>query len=173
MFARACSGGVGLDPSGWLAAVVVVEGPSTAWTAHASTTFEGVEFRQEGERLMSDRPTSAFICTITPLTENDTIDEEAIRLLFGRFIDAGVGAFVGTASPGEGQALSLAETETLYGVAHEVLKGKTGVRAMGCEPRTAKEFQQLIKIAESVGMDAMQLYSLDLGHGQKPTDPEL
>jgi 4-hydroxy-tetrahydrodipicolinate synthase len=122
---------------------------------------------------MSDRPISAFVCSITPFTANDTIDEDAIRLLFSRFIDAGIGAFVGTASPGEGQALSLAETETLYGVAHEVLKGKVGVRAMGCEPRTAKEFLQLVKIAESVGLDAMQLYSVDLGHGQKPTDAEL
>jgi 4-hydroxy-tetrahydrodipicolinate synthase len=121
----------------------------------------------------STRPLSAFICAITPLTENDTIDEDAIRQLFSRFIDAGVGAFVGTASPGEGQALSLAETETLYGVAVDTLKGKTTVRAMGCEPRTAKQFLELVKIAEKVGMDGMQLYSLDLGHGQKPTDAEL
>jgi 4-hydroxy-tetrahydrodipicolinate synthase len=115
----------------------------------------------------------AFVCTVTPFDEHDKVDTAAIREIFGRFIGSGVGAALGTASPGEGQALSLEETEVLYGTAKEVLSGRAPVRAMGREPRTAKQALEVIRIAESVGLDAMQLYSLDLGHGQKPSDVEL
>ena len=66
---------------------------------------------------MPARPLSAFICAITPFDENDKIDEEAIRVLFGRFAGTGVGAFVGTASPGEGQALSRLSPNDLFGEA--------------------------------------------------------
>ena len=87
--------------------------------------------------------------------------------------DAGIGAAIGTASPGEGHALSPAETERLYGIAQEELGGRVPVRAMGAEPRSAEELLRTVRIAESVGLDAMQLYSLDLGHSSKPSGPEL
>jgi len=44
---------------------------------------------------------------------------------------------------------------------------------MGCEPRSAKDYIELIRIGESVGMDAMQLYSVDYGHGNLPVEKEL
>ena len=87
--------------------------------------------------------------------------------------DAGIGAAIGTASPGEGHALSPAETERLYGIAQEELGGRVPVRAMGAEPRSADELLRTVRIAESVGLEAMQLYSLDLGHSSKPSGPEL
>src|SRR5205814_4555623 len=83
------------------------------------------------------------------------------------------GAFVGTSSPGEGFSLTLDETERLYGGAKEAMAGRQEVRAMGVEPHSADETYELIKIAESVGLDAMQLYCLDLGHGNQPTPAEL
>ena len=47
------------------------------------------------------------------------------------------------------------------------------VRAMGAEPRSADDLRRTIRIAEAVGLDAMQLYSVDLGHSNRPTDIEL
>jgi 4-hydroxy-tetrahydrodipicolinate synthase len=89
-----------------------------------------------------------------------------------RLADAGVGAYLGTASPGEGHTLTDDETEKLYGIAKDTIAGRVSVRAMGAEPRTAQEFTRYIRIAESVRLDAVQLYSLDMGHGNRPTDAE-
>jgi len=122
---------------------------------------------------MSTRAPSVFCCTITPFDAEGRLDEEGLRLLVERLAVGGVGAFVGTSSPGEGFALTLHETERLYGVTKDAMAGRQPVRAMGVEPRSADEAYNLIKIAESVGMDAMQLYCLDLSHGNQPRPEEL
>ena len=122
---------------------------------------------------MPTRPLSTFACTVTPFDEEGRLDQGALAWLLDRLADAGVGVFLGTASPGEAHALSLDETERLYAVAKETVHGRVPVRAMGREPRKAEDFAPLIRIAESVGLDAMQLYCIDLGHGMKPTDAEL
>ena len=119
------------------------------------------------------RPASAFCCTVTPFDSELRLDEAAWRVMLGRLRDAGVGAAIGTASPGEGHALSAQETEQLYGIAKEELGGHVPIRAMGAEPRSPEELLRTVRIAESVGLDAMQLYSLDLGHASKPSAPEL
>lgn len=116
---------------------------------------------------------TAYCCTITPFTQDGALDVEAVKLLIGRLGEGGVGAFIGTSSPGEGFSLSLAETETFYGTAKEAMAGRKQCRAMGVEPHSADESWELIKIAQSVGLDAMQLYSLDLSHGNVPMMPEL
>lgn len=119
------------------------------------------------------RVPSVYCCTITPFDAQQRLDEPGLQFLVERLARAGVGAFVGTSSPGEGFALTLAETERLYGVTKEAMAGRQEVRVMGVEPRRADETYELIKIAESVGMDAMQLYCLDLGHGSQPMPAEL
>src|SRR5438270_61021 len=113
-----------------------------------------------------------FCCAITPFDDDGQLDEEALRFHMNRLANAGVGAYLGTASPGEGHTLSDAETERLYGIGKDSIAGRVPVRAMGAEPRTAQEFTRYIRIAESVGLDAVQLYSLDMGHGNRPTDEE-
>ena len=122
---------------------------------------------------MKQRAPSAFVCTITPFDENGDLDETALAFLLGRIGDAGIGVYLGSASPGEGHALDLQETERLYRRASEVLGERVSVRAMGAEPRTAAELMETIRVAEDVGLDAMQLYSVDLGHSSRPTDAEL
>lgn len=116
---------------------------------------------------------SAYCCTITPFDAEGRLDEDGLRLLVDRLAAGGVGAFVGTSSPGEGFSLSLTETERLYGVAMEAMAGRRPVRAMGVEPHSADQAYELIKVAESVGLDAMQLYCLDLSHGNQPMPDEL
>lgn len=125
---------------------------------------------------MSPAPTrqpSTLVCTVTPFDAGGALDEAALRLLIDRYGKAGIGTFLASSSPGEGFALSLSETERLYAVAKEAMAGRAPVRAMGIEPHNAEETLRLIKIAESVGLDAMQLYCLDCSHGNQPTGVEL
>jgi len=122
---------------------------------------------------MTRRPLSALVCTITPFDAEGRLDEEGLAWLLGRIGDAGLGVYLGSASPGEGHSLSPAETERLYGVARETIGGRVPVRAMGAEPRSAEDLRRTIRIAEAAGLDAMQLYSVDLGHSNRPTDAEL
>lgn len=126
-----------------------------------------------GEVQLMGRQTSCFTCTVTPFDETGALDLVATRELVTRIGEAGMGVYMGSASPGEGHSLSLAETELLYGTAVETLKGKSPVRAMGVEPRHAHQLLEIIAIAENVGMEAMQIYSLDCGHGNVPNEAEL
>ncbi len=121
---------------------------------------------------MSRQP-SAFTCTITPFDASGSLDVEAWQSHTSRIGAAGMGIYAGSASPGEGHALTLAETEVLYGTAVDTLKGHSPVRAMGVEPRHATQLLEIIHIAEKVGMEAMQIYSLDCGHGNVPRETEL
>jgi 4-hydroxy-tetrahydrodipicolinate synthase len=110
---------------------------------------------------------------ITPFAADLSLDEEAVVFHVSRLAEAGVGASLGTASPGEGHSLTLAETERFWGLAKDTAAGRVPVMAMGCEPRSAAEFMPQIRIAESLGLDSMQLYSVDLGHGNHPAPKEL
>ena len=119
------------------------------------------------------RPCSTFTCTITPFAADRSLDEEAWRTHLDRLASAGMGVYVGSSSPGEGYTLDLDETETLYGIAAEVVKGRAPARAMGVETHTAAEYLEIIAIAEKVGLEAMQIYCVDSGHANKPTTAEL
>ena len=44
---------------------------------------------------------------------------------------------------------------------------------MGVEPRSAREPIALASAVERAGLDAMQIYSLDMGHGNQPRPEEL
>jgi len=122
---------------------------------------------------MTTRKPSTFVCTITPFDAEARLDDEAAMVLYGRLASAGVGAYVGSSSPGEGYALSLSETERLYGIALAAVDGRVPIRAMGVEPHTPEQLASLIRLAESCHLDAMQLYCLDAGHGNKPNPAEL
>ncbi len=130
----------------------------------------------ETERSTAIPPTrtpSTLVCTVTPFDARGRLDEDALRRLVERYGRAGVGTFLASSSPGEGFALSLEETERLYAVAKEAMAGRAPVRAMGIEPHNAEETLALMRVAEAVGLDAMQLYCLDCSHGNRPTDAEL
>ena len=101
---------------------------------------------------------------ITPFDTEGRLDEAAIELLAERIVDAGLGLALGTASPGEGHSLTPSETERLYAAGKRVAAGRVPVVAMGCEQRSAAEFAPFIRIAEQVGVDAVQLYQMELMH---------
>lgn len=115
---------------------------------------------------------AVFTISITPFTEDGRVDEKAFRRHMQRMGDAGMGVYVGGSGSGEGYTLSKEEKRAILEIAVDELKGKVPVRAMGTEPRTADEMMAHIALAKEVGVDASQVYSLDVGHGHSPLPHE-
>lgn len=116
---------------------------------------------------------STFVCSITTFSEDGKLDEAALAAHFGRLRAAGVGVYVGGSSPGEGYSLDRSEVERVLTIAHDELKGHVPVRAMGVEPRNQLEMIELARLVEDARLDGMQVYSLDVGHGNRPAPEEV
>jgi 4-hydroxy-tetrahydrodipicolinate synthase len=119
------------------------------------------------------KPYSTFVVSITPFRADGALDEVGLRGHLARQRDAGVGVYLAGSGSGEGYALTPDETRRVLEIGVEVLGGHVPVRAMGVEPRTAHDAVALARVAADVGVDAFQLYSLDQGHGNRPTPAEL
>jgi 4-hydroxy-tetrahydrodipicolinate synthase len=87
--------------------------------------------------------------------------------------NAGIGVYLGGGGSGEGYALSDQEARRLLEIGVDEVKGKVPVRSMGKEPRTAQEMVDFVAMAKEAGVDATQVYSLDQGHGHRPTRDEI
>ena len=81
--------------------------------------------------------------------------------------------YLGGGGSGEGYVLSASEGRRLLEIGVEELAGKVPVRSMGTEPRSAAEMIEQVRVAAAVGVDGAQIYSLDAGHGHRPTRPEI
>lgn len=119
------------------------------------------------------RTISTFCCSVTCFDADGRLDEAALRTHFSRVADAGPGLYVGGSSPGEGYSLTAAEVDRLLRIAVEAAGGRVPVRAMGVEPRNADQMCEFLRLATKTGVDACQIYSLDVGHGWKPLPGEL
>jgi 4-hydroxy-tetrahydrodipicolinate synthase len=116
---------------------------------------------------------STFVIAITPFTVDGGFDEGAVRDHLARMAAADIGVYVGGGGSGEGYVLSDAEARRLLEISVEELKGIVPVRAMGVEPRTSAHMIEFVEMAADVGLDAVQIYSLDQGHGHRPTQEEI
>lgn len=116
---------------------------------------------------------STLVISLTPFDEHDRLDVDAYRQHLRRMRDAGIGVYVGGGGSGEGYTLTRDETEVVLRVAAEELNGHVPVRAMGVEPRSASDMVQLANVVADAGLDSMQVYSLDPGHGRMPRPDEL
>jgi 4-hydroxy-tetrahydrodipicolinate synthase len=122
---------------------------------------------------VTDRQPSTFVISLTPFGRDESLDEEALRGHLRRMAAAGIGVYLAGSGSGEGYALSAAELRRVLEIGAEELAGTVPVRAMGVEPRTAGQMIELGRLAQECGMEAMQLYSLDQGHGNRPRPDEL
>ncbi len=122
---------------------------------------------------MPARNPSTYVISLTCFDEDDRFDAEAQRGHFRRLAEAGIGVFVGGGGSGEGYTQSRDEYRQLMQVAKEELKGKVPCRFMGIEPRSAREMVEMYDFIKPYEFDAMQIYSLDQGHGGAPMGPEL
>jgi 4-hydroxy-tetrahydrodipicolinate synthase len=119
-----------------------------------------------------DRRRTTYVISITPFDADAHVDEAALRAHLERMADANLGVYVGGSGSGEGYALTAAETRRVLEIAAATLGGRVPVRAMGVEPRNAAEMVALVRNAQAAGVDAAQIYSLDLGHGRVPRPDE-
>ncbi|MEZ5246130.1 MAG: dihydrodipicolinate synthase family protein [Acidimicrobiales bacterium] len=119
------------------------------------------------------RAASTFVISITPFTQAGDLDEAGLRAHLQRLGRSGIGVYVAGSGSGEGYTLTLDERRRVMEIAGEELSGVVPVRVMGVEPRTAAEAIELGRVTAEVGLDAMQLYSLDMGHGYRPRSAEL
>lgn len=116
---------------------------------------------------------SVVVISVTPFDEKGRLDEAAFRRQLGRLRDAGVAVYIGGSGSGEGYTLTPEERDRVLAISVEELKGKVPFRAMGCEPRLIREMVDFVRCAERAGVDAAQVFSLEIGHGAKPTVAEL
>ena len=123
-------------------------------------------------RLQPDR-LSVFVISITPFTADGSFDEPATRSHLRRMAEGGVGVYLGGGGSGEGYVLSRPEALRLLEIGVEELGAKVPVRAMGVEPRSAAEMVEFLGAAAGTGVEAVQVYSLDPGHGHRPTMDEV
>jgi 4-hydroxy-tetrahydrodipicolinate synthase len=123
--------------------------------------------------MRSPKEVTIYTMLATPFKEDGSLDLDAIAALSDNMAKANIGVYLGSGGAGEGHALSLNELRDLYRVGVEVCKGRVPTAANPREPRTASQMLELATIAANEGVDLVQLYSLDAGHGMKPTPSEL
>jgi 4-hydroxy-tetrahydrodipicolinate synthase len=116
---------------------------------------------------------SVVVITLTPFDEEGCLDEAAYRRQLGRLRQAGVSVYVAGSGSSEGYTLTPEELDRVLAISVEELKGHVPFRAMGCEPRIPREMIQFMRQAEKAKVDAAQIFSLDIGHGSKPSKEEL
>ena len=123
--------------------------------------------------MTPDLRPSTFCCSITAFASDGALDEPALRAHLRRMADAGLGVYVAGSSPGEGYALTREELRRCLEIAVDEIGARVPVRAMGVEPRSAAQMVDFLQLAADAGVDAAQIYSLDLGHGGRPTPETL
>lgn len=110
---------------------------------------------------------------MTPFDDHDRLDEHALRAHLRRLGASGIGVYLAGAGSGEGYALRADECRRILTIGAEELQGVVPVRAMGVEPRTAREMIEFSEVVAASGLEAMQVYSLDGGHGNAPNPDEM
>jgi 4-hydroxy-tetrahydrodipicolinate synthase len=118
-------------------------------------------------------PSPQVLCmSVTPFTDDDQVDEEGLRAHLRRIVASGCGVYMGSGGSGEGHALTLAELKRVYEIGVEECRGKVPTYANPREARSAKQMLQVADIAASAGIEMVQLYPVDGGHGMRPNFAE-
>jgi 4-hydroxy-tetrahydrodipicolinate synthase len=122
--------------------------------------------------MRSSREVVVYNMVATPFHEDGTVDLEAYRALLELMCAANVGVYLGSGGAGEGHALTVGELGQLYDVGVATCKGRVPVAANPREARTAAAMLEVAREAVRAGVDLVQLYPLDAGHGMIPTPVE-
>ncbi len=121
---------------------------------------------------MPARKPIAFGMIATPFRADRSLDEDAFRAHLRFVSDAGCGIYLGSGGSGEGHTLSLDEISRVYEIGVEVCKGKVPLNANPPEQRHAQGMIAVASAAARAGVDVVQIYQLDAGHGMVPTPAE-
>jgi 4-hydroxy-tetrahydrodipicolinate synthase len=149
---------------------------TVVWVDAAGRSYRAVRrlplVRTWGEPVAAGAP-STFVISITPFTASGALDEVALRGHLARMRDAGIGVYLAGSGSGEGYTLTPAELARVLEIGADELLGRVPVRAMGVEPRSAEQMIEIGRLTAATELDGMQLYSLDQGHGNRPTRRDL
>ena len=113
-----------------------------------------------------------FCMTPNPYRADGTLDEATLRVQLQRLVDAKTSLYLCSGGAGEAHVLTPKEMGRIYQIGVEVGKGKVPVYAGLRESRSAAAMYDVAKEAIDAGVDCVQLYQLDNGHGMIPTPPE-
>ena len=114
-----------------------------------------------------------YCMTVTPFNADGSLAENEFRQHLQRLVAAGCGVYLGSGGSGEGHTLTLAELRRVYEIGVEECKGRVSVCANPPEQRSAKHMIEIAKEAARAGVDMVQVYQVDAGHGMRPTIREL
>lgn len=106
---------------------------------------------------------------VTPLTQDDALNEPALRRLTNHLIDGGSHGLFAVGSQGEFWALSAEEKQRVWEVVVDETNGRTPVYA-GTAAVTTREAIMLTQMAEKAGVDAVSILTPFF---LSPTDDEL
>jgi 4-hydroxy-tetrahydrodipicolinate synthase len=108
----------------------------------------------------------------TPFQSDGSLDEEGLRSHIRRLVAARQGVYLGSGGAGEGHTLTVAELRRVYDIGVAEAKGKVPVCANPRESRSAAAMFEVAHQAIEAGVDLVQIYQLDAGHGMIPTQRE-
>lgn len=121
---------------------------------------------------MAQEQAQVFCMTPAPFDKDGSLDEEALRVHLRRLAAAKTGFFLPGGGAGEGHVLTPKEMGRIYAIGVQEGKGKVPVYAGLRESRSAAAMIEIAKEAERAGVDVIQMYQLDNGHGMIPTQRE-
>jgi 4-hydroxy-tetrahydrodipicolinate synthase len=113
-----------------------------------------------------------FCMVASPFQADGSLDEDALRAHLRRLVAARNGVYLAGGGAGEGHVLTPAEFRRICEIGVEECKGKVPTYTNPRESRTAEAMYQYAREAVAAGVDAVQLYQLEGGHGMKPTQEE-
>src|SRR5581483_5670430 len=122
-------------------------------------------------RTVNARLPSTWVISLTAFAADESLDEQGLRAHLRRMKAAGIGVYVGGSGSGEAYTLTPDEMRRVLEIGLEEVG--PDVRAMGVEPRSARDMVALGELCAEVGVPTMQVYSLDQGHGNRPRPDEL
>jgi len=127
--------------------------------------------KPEGTPMIASEPT-VFCMLATPFDADGSVDEPGLRALLRRMVQARVGVYLGSGGAGEGHALSLRELRRVYDIGVAECGGKVPTYANPPEARSAGQMLEMMREAVLAGVDVVQIYPVDGGHGMRPTYAE-
>ena len=116
---------------------------------------------------------SWFCMTPSTFKSSGELDEEAFRRFLQRYIDAGIGIYLGSGGTGEAHTLTPVELERIYRIGVEECKGKIPVHANLPEEHSAARTLEHIRRAIGAGVEVVHLYPLEGRHSMRPNAEEL
>jgi 4-hydroxy-tetrahydrodipicolinate synthase len=121
---------------------------------------------------MRQRSRSVWVPSIHPFNADSSLDEGGFRVHLQRLANAGLNVLVANEGSGESFTFSDAEMARVMEIAKEELHGKVIVSGMGRMVRKASDMIEFVRLVEEIGLDCVQIYALEMGHGLTPSVAE-